>query len=91
MENENSEMMRIALLGLLDEDGQNSVILQLFPSAISRLMAAADWAKANPQEDSVEIVLHGEKPHALIMTMPRATLLSMVADMERREQGITLQ
>jgi len=91
MENENSEMTRIIFLGLLDDDGQNSVVLQLFPSAISRVMAAADWAKANPKEDRVEIVLHGEKPDALVMTMPRASLLSMVADLERKEQGITLQ
>jgi len=91
MENENSEMVRIMVLGLVEGNGQNSVVLQLFPSAISRFMSAADWAKANPQEDSVEIVLYGEKPHALVMTMPRASLLSMVADLERREQGITLQ
>jgi carbamoylphosphate synthase large subunit len=87
MENE----MRIIVLGLVDDNGQNGVILQLFPSAISRVMAAVDWAKANPKEDHVEIVLHGEKPDALVMTMPRASLLSMVADMDRREQGITLQ
>jgi hypothetical protein len=35
MENENNEMLRIFVLGLVEGNGQNSVVLQLFPSAIS--------------------------------------------------------
>ena len=88
---ENSELQRVTVLGMLDGDGQNSVVLHLFPSAMSRVMIAAEWAKAHPEAEHVEIVLHGEKPDALIMTLPRIHLLGMVADMERRELGVMLQ
>ncbi|MHB1641931.1 MAG: hypothetical protein ACYCS8_04650 [Acidithiobacillus sp.] len=90
-DHEPQELQRVAVLGMLDGDGQNSVILQLFPSAMARVIVAAEWAKAHPEAEHVEIVLHGEKPNALIMTLPRIGLLGMVADMERQENGVTLQ
>ncbi len=85
------ETLRVTVLGMLDKDGQNSVVLHLFPSAMSRVMIAAEWAKAHPEAGHVEIVLHGERPDALVMTLPRINLLGMVADMERQEHGAMLQ
>lgn len=70
---ENPDVERIAILGLLDQEGRNSVVLHLFPSA--------EWAKAHPEVEHVEIVLHGEKPDALSLTMPRAPLLGIAADL----------
>ena len=90
-ENDPQEMHRVTVLGLLDSDGQSSVVLHLFPSAMSRMMIAVDWAKAHPEAEHVEIVLHGEKPDALIMTLPRVALLGMVSDLDRQEHGATLQ
>lgn len=78
---ENPDVERIAILGLLDQEGRNSVVLHLFPSAASRLLRAAEWAKAHPEVEHVEIVLHGEKPDALSLTMPRAPLLGIAADL----------
>lgn len=86
-----TEMPRVTVLGMLDGDGQNSVVLHLFPSAMSRVMVAAEWAKAHPEAEHVEIVLHGEKPDALIMTLPRINLLGMVSELGRQEHGATLQ
>ena len=92
MSEENSELQRVTVLGMMDGDGQNSVVLHLFPPAVARVMIAVDWAKAHPEAEHVEIVLHGEKPDALIMTLPRINLLGMVADMGRQEHGVpTLQ
>ena len=88
---ESQELKCVTVLGMLDGDGQNSVVLHLFPSAMSRVMVAAEWAKAHPEAEHVEIVLHGEKPDALTMTLPRINLLGMVADLERQEHGVTLQ
>ncbi len=88
---EPQELQRVTVLGMLDGDGQNSVVLHLFPSAITRVMVAAEWAKVHPEAEHIDIVLHGEKPDALVMTMPRTALLVMAADMARQEQGITLQ
>jgi carbamoylphosphate synthase large subunit len=85
------DMQRVTVLGMLDGDGQNSVVLHLFPSAVARVMSAAEWAKAHPEAEHIEIVLHGERPDALIMTMPRTALLVMAADMVRQENGVTLQ
>ena len=84
-------IQRVTVLGLLDSDGQSSVVLHLFPSAMSRVMVAVEWAKAHPEVEHVEVVLHGEKPDALIMTLPRIGLLGMVADLERQERRVTLQ
>lgn len=84
-------IQRITVLGLLAGNGLNSVVLHLFPSAMTRVMIAVDWAKAHSEAEHVEVVLHGEKPDALIMTLPRVGLLGMVADLERQERGVTLQ
>lgn len=90
-ERKTQEIQRVTVLGLLDGDGQSSVVLHLFPSAMSRVMVAVEWAKAHPEAEHVEVVLHGEKPDALIMTLPRIGLLGMVADLERQERGVVLQ
>jgi hypothetical protein len=34
-----------------------------------------------PEAEHIKIVLHGEKPDAVVMTMPRTALLVMAADM----------
>ena len=88
---EPQELQRVTVLGMLDGDGQNSVVLHLFPSAMSRVMVAAEWAKAHPEAKHVKIVLHGEKPDALTMTLPRINLLGMVSELGRQEHGATLQ
>ena len=81
------DILAIALM----EKEESAVVMQLFPSAIARLMAGVEWAKSHPDASHVEIVLHGEKPNALVMTMPRAALLSLAADMSSVPQDITLQ
>ncbi|MBU2765832.1 hypothetical protein HAP94_06395 [Acidithiobacillus ferrivorans] len=90
-DHEPQELQRVTVLGMLDGDGQNSVVLHLFPSAITRVMVAAEWAKAHPEAEHIEIVLHGEKPDALVMTLPRIGLLGMAAELGRQEHGVTLQ
>jgi hypothetical protein len=77
---------RVTVLGLgRDADGRNSVVLHLFPSAMSRVLVAAEWAKAHPEAEHVKVVLHGEQPEswpiALVLTMPRAALLALAADL----------
>ncbi len=95
-DDQKSQELQLTVLSMLDGNGKNSVVLRLFPSAITQVMATAEWVKANPEAEHVEIVLHGvvphcERPDALIMTMPRTALLVMAADMVRQEQGVTLQ
>lgn len=88
---DDAENQRVIALGLMDSDGENSVVLHLFPSAMSRMIVAAEWAKANSEVEHVEVVLHGEPPNTMVITLPRSVLLGIVADLERSEQGITLQ
>ena len=72
-------------------EGQPNVVLHMFPSSQARLMAAVEWAKAHPEADHVHIVLHGEPPDALVMTMSRTALLALVAGTAQQEHGVTLQ
>ncbi|MEY2341477.1 hypothetical protein AB4090_05120 [Acidithiobacillus sp. IBUN Pt1247-S3] len=91
MDEENQKAERVLVLGMLDEDGENSVVLNLFSSSLSRVVAAAEWAKAHPEVEHVEIVLHGEEPDVLTLIIPRASLLVIVADMDPDGRGVTLQ
>ena len=76
--------------GMRDGDGRTIAVLHLFPAAIASIRSAAEWAKAHPEAEHVEIVLHGEKPDALIITLSRINLLGMVAGLGRQEHGVTL-
>jgi hypothetical protein len=49
---EPQELQRVTVLGMLDGDGQNNVVLHLFPSAISRVIVAVEWAKAHPKRNT---------------------------------------
>ena len=88
---DDQEMQRVAVIGLMGGEGQPNVVLHLFPSSQARLMAAVKWAKAHPEAEHVQIVLHGAPPDALVMTLPRTALLALVADMAQQEHGVTLQ
>ena len=85
-----TEMQRVLVVGLQD-GGQSSVVLHLFASAVARMLIAVEWAKAYPEAEHIEVVLHGKKPDALVMTLPRTALLALVADMAQQEHGVTLQ
>ena len=80
----------IIVLSMRDGDGRTIAVLHLFPAAIASIRSAAEWAKAHPEAEHVEIVLHGEKPDALIITLSRINLLGMVAGLGRQEHGVTL-
>ncbi len=72
----------VIVLGMRDGDGRTIAVLHLFPAAIaSSIMSAAEWAKAHPEAEHVEIVLHGKKPDALIITLSRINLLGIAADL----------
>lgn len=85
-----SEENRLLLFNL-GVDGRIAVTMQLYPPAIANLIAAAEWAKQHPEVPFVEVILHGEPPRTLSMSIDRTELLSIIADMDRAEQNITLQ
>ncbi len=86
----NSESNKILFLNL-GIDGRIALMMQLHSPAIANLIAAAEWAKQHPEAPFVEVILHGEPPRTLSMSMDRTELLSIIADMDRAEQDITLQ
>ncbi|OFA16000.1 hypothetical protein A4U49_09560 [Acidithiobacillus ferrivorans] len=82
------------VIGLGDRSGDLAVVLQLFPVAIARVMAAAEWAKSHPDVKYIPVTLHGEAPTALVITMERTDLFAMVIDIlqsNQYEYGATLQ
>lgn len=79
------------VIGLSQVGQPNSVVLQLFSSAVERVMQSVEWAKAHPEAARVEVILYGEGPATLMMSMERTAFLSLVADLSRQSQGITLQ
>lgn len=85
-----SHLPRVMVIGLV-EGGENSIVLQLFPSAISRLHLAVDWAKAHPDAEHVEVILHGEKPDALIMALSRTALFSLMSELTCDPESMSLQ
>lgn len=84
-----AEEQRVLILGMGSGD-ESSVILHLFPKVVEQLMQASEWFKRNPSEKYVEIILHGEKPDALIWSVSRNTLLSITSESLNPLQGITL-
>lgn len=85
-----SERNQILTLSL-GMDNRIVVTMQLYPLAIANLVAAAEWAKQHPEVPFVDIILHGKPPRTLSISMDRTELLSIIADMDRIGQSITLQ
>lgn len=90
--NDAEEKPNIMLLGLGNGD-ENSVLMHLFPSAASQFFMASEWAKGHPKEEHVNVELHSSGDGDMVLTLKihRNVLLSMVAEAQRKADGITLQ
>lgn len=73
------------MLGLSEDNGEPTVMLQLFPSAMNRMREGFQYALGHPEVETVPVILHGKEPNTLVIHIPRAVLLGMMADYDNRE------
>ena len=60
------------------------MVLMLFPSAFYRIIAGAQAAKEDPALEYVTVILHGEEPLTLKVTLPRAAIISIADGLQRQ-------
>ena len=68
-------------IGFGDGDDLN-LVLMLLPSAFHRLIAAAQEALKHPDLENISVILHGDEPLTLKITLPRTALLSMAEQLQ---------
>ncbi len=67
-------------LQIMFGDGQSiNAILAIFPSGQERILNAAQEALSHPDQEHFPVVIHGEEPLTLKITLPRAALLSIAS------------
>lgn len=61
-------------------DGKSiNAFLTVLPSGQKRILDAAQEALSHPDQEHFSVVLHGEEPLTLKITLPRAALLSIAS------------
>ena len=67
-------------LQIMFGDGESiNAILAIFPSGQERILEAAQVAMSHPEQEHFPVVIHGEEPLTLKITLPRAALLSIAS------------